>query len=878
MSARLAPLTENAFVRALDAAEDPAEAGGKACNLNRMIGLGMNVPPGIVVTASAFRQFLNTAGLNAAISSIRRDSLNDLQDVAIAIQERIRASKVPAEILDPLLELRHSLLPHGRLIVRSSAVGEDSATASFAGQLDSFAGAATSEEIERALLSCWSSYWNERVLFYQQAKRVQLRGMGVIVQLLVESRISGVLFTQAPGDSARGGDLYAEFCAGPGEALVAGRVTPSRLRISRTDWQWTVEPGEENVSLDARHIESLARASVVLEMEFNAPQDIEWTVDGCDRLFLLQARPITAVAAAPRRVLWSNANVNENFPDVITPFLYSIAREGYYHYFRNLAIAFGLSSKRIQSMEYSFRHIIGVHHSRMYYNLTSIHSVLSQAPFGDSLSRFFNQFVGESQPETESRTAIESRWRSSIEVTKIAVHTTWQYMFFRRGVEEFEHRVDRFAESTRPEDLDRRSALDLRDDLRRFMQIRRHHWTKASLADAAAMVCYGVLRSLLNNAYPADGESALHNNLLKGLSGVVSVQPTIRLWELSRRILADPDLTLWFASTDSSNILDAINSDPEKSDLRDVIEEYLDSWGFRFSGELMLTVASFQENPVPLIDMLKSYLLADGPSPVEAIRKLESERRIETQRILNDLRRTKRLQRVPRLLQAPLVRLALHFTHTAIEMRERARTKQALLYNRCRRIALALGKKLAGAGILETVDDIFFLTYSELDEFLSGHAMFPGQLKAEISIRKLEQTEARGFSAPDSFTLAAGEYLRKTTREKPGNSEAGSEMSGIGACGGKVTAPAAILESVVEAGMLQQGDILVTRQTDPGWGPVFFLIRGLVVERGGMLSHGAIIAREFGLPCVVGVKDATRRIPQRHMLLVDGDRGNVQLL
>src|SRR6185295_11184797 len=429
MSARLAPLTENAFVRALDAAEDPAEAGGKACNLNRMIGLGMNVPPGIVVTASAFRQFLNTAGLNAAISSIRRDSLNDLQDVAIAIQERIRASKVPAEILDPLLELRHSLLPHGRLIVRSSAVGEDSATASFAGQLDSFAGAATSEEIERALFSCWSSYWNERVLFYQQAKRVQLRGMGVIVQLLVESRISGVLFTQAPGDSARGGDLYAEFCAGPGEALVAGRVTPSRLRISRTDWQWTVEPGEENVSLDARHIESLARASVVLEMEFNAPQDIEWTVDGCDRIFLLQARPITAVAAAPRRVLWSNANVNENFPDVITPFLYSIAREGYYHYFRNLAIAFGLSSKRIQSMEYSFRHIIGVHHSRMYYNLTSIHSVLSQAPFGDSLSRFFNQFVGESQPETESRTAIESRWRSSIEVTKIAVHTTWQYMF-----------------------------------------------------------------------------------------------------------------------------------------------------------------------------------------------------------------------------------------------------------------------------------------------------------------------------------------------------------------------------------------------------------------------------------------------------------------
>ena len=290
----------------------------------------------------------------------------------------------------------------------------------------------------------------------------------------------------------------------------------------------------------------------------------------------------------------------------------------------------------------------------------------------------------------------------------------------------------------------------------------------------------------------------------------------------------------------------------------------------------MLTVASLQEEPAPLFDMLKTYLLAQGASPVEAIRKLEEDRIAETARVLKDLRHTKRFAWIPRRLQAPLLQAVLRCAHSAIEMRERARLKQALLYSRCRRIVLAIGKRLTETGVLKAADDAFFMTHTELDDLISGHEMFPADVPERIALRKQTHAADRSCAAPDTFCLREGEYHLSVADVT--TTETDSEMCGIGACGGKVTAPATILESVSEAHKLRQGDILVTRQTDPGWGPVFFLIRGLVIERGGMLSHGAIIAREFGLPCVVGVKDATQRIPQQCLLAVDGDRGHVRIM
>ena len=774
-------------------------------------------------------------------------------------------------------------LPPGPLIVRSSAIGEDGGKASFAGQLDSIANVETTHGLVQSLLACWSSYWNERVLSYQSATGVRLNGMAVIVQSQIVGAASGVLFTQTPRTHKADDRLHVEYCAGPGEALVSGRVTPGSFHISKTP-PYRVEKSEklglavDDLVLSENTKATLATTAIALERHFGAPQDIEWTTDDSGSVFFVQSRPITTFS---RPVLWSNSNINENFPDVVTPLLYSIAREGYYHYFRNLAVAFGLSKARTKAMESAFTHIIGVHHGRLYYNLTSIHDILREAPFGETLARFFNQFVGAEQVAANLRQEHRPRWQQWAEAARIAVQAPARYVSFERRIVEFERRADAFAAATQPENLRDRPILRLRDDMRSFMDIRCHGWTNASLADTAAMVCYGLLQLILHRAYPGAEKASLHNNLLKGLSTVISVQPAVQLWEISRKILLDPRLTEYLSDANSSDIPETLSRHSDWKWLSRDIHEYLHQWGYRFSGELMLTVPCFQENSAPLFDMLKTFLKAEGRSPIESIQKLQSERLAETRRVLEDFRRNKRLPYIPKMLQATILKLLLRSTHRAIEMRERARLKQALLYSRCRRIALAIGHRLAGSGVLQDPNDIFFFTSGELDDFLSGYAMFPGDMRTVVLSRRESQIKDGGQLAPDTFTLSEGAYFHAAANNAGAShdlEDPGEEMRGTGACGGRVTARATVLETVADAHQLLQGDILVTRQTDPGWAPVFPLIRGLVIERGGMLSHGAIIAREFGLPCVAGVKDAMVRIPQHCRITVDGDRGSVRIL
>ena len=172
-------------------------------------------------------------------------------------------------------------------------------------------------------------------------------------------------------------------------------------------------------------------------------------------------------------------------------------------------------------------------------------------------------------------------------------------------------------------------------------------------------------------------------------------------------------------------------------------------------------------------------------------------------------------------------------------------------------------------------DDVFFLTVSELMELTAGGAMFPRATRSLVATRRAEHARLSATSPPDAFTLPEGEYLDAESEQPRAAGRADGQLRGTSACGGRVTGRATVLRDVTEAGRLERGDVLVTKQTDPGWGPVFFLISGLVIERGGMLSHGAIIAREFGIPCVVGVKEATRRIRSGSTITVDGDRGEV---
>jgi rifampicin phosphotransferase len=875
------------FIVPLQEALDEPRVGGKARNLARLINAGHPVPAGFVVTQEALAAFLAETDLLPAIDSLRsRLDVRSPMGIRCAgetIAALVGESTIPEGLAGPLADSLNGL-GDTPVIVRSSAVGEDSEDASFAGQLDSIGNVAGLALARRALLRVWASQWSPRALSYQLSRQVNLRGMGAIVQRQIASAVSGVLFTRAPG---RGRHMLIEYCAGSGDALVSGRENPGRLlvtmdgRESRVEASLEGQPVAESLLTDAL-IFRLAQAGREIASLFGSPQDIEWTIEGDGTLWILQARPITVSETAPASearddVHWSNANVNENFPRPISPLLYSIARVGYYHYFRNLGRAFGISSRRLQAMEHPLRHIIGVHASRMYYNLSSIHGVLRSAPGGELLTSSFNLFVGSGNTSTHAATAHGGRFRvlsQGAELAVIAIKTTWQYLFLTRRVSRFEHTVSQFASQTTPERIRQASREQLLAHFRGFIDIRNHRWKDAALADAAAMVCYALLQRILSRLVPAADQQSLHNNLLKALPDLVSGMPPVKLWELSQFVRADARLHELFRDRKPEEVLQTLRTRDEFQEFNKRLDAFLENWGFRCSGELMLTTPTFQDEPERVVELIQAYLATDATSPATILARQAQERIAET-------RRLKQLLGMPWLI----VGLVLRWTQKAILLRERARLKQALLYTRLRHIALAIGDRLVRADRLERREDIFFLTADEIDALLSGVAMFPDHVRPLVELRQAAQRAHASMTPPDTITLGAGEYLEPADYKPTSGAttvpiarERQPELRGTGACGGRAEARAAVLDDISDAQRLVSGDVLVTRQTDPGWGPVFPLISGLVIERGGMLSHGAIIAREFGIPSVVGVHGATTRIAHGARVHVDGDRGLVRIL
>ena len=434
----------SALVVPLADAGDVRDVGGKARNLARLIRLGHPVPDGFVVTDAALSRFLDEHDLAAdGGDGVRRARRAETLSASARPRRRSpRSSAIARCHPRSSADLDLAIVPFlsDILIVRSSAVGEDSGNASFAGQLDSIADVSGARLVRRALLDVWASRWSARSLTYQLARGASLDGMGVIVQRQVASALSGVLFTVAPDHD---GEMLVEYCAGSGEALVSGRVNPGRVTIDRGSLRWSTRARGSRLAdlppdLLPGLLPALARRALDIERAFGCPQDIEWTMDVEGRLWIVQSRPITVTG--PRRGRTQASNDRTRSPaaqDVLpgcrlkrpararekstgrTPTSTRTFRSrsrrsstrsperGYYHYFRNLALAFGLSRRRVAAMEQPLGHIIGVHGARMYYNLTSIHGILRSAPFGDLLAAWFNQFVG--SEDTDTPAFVESR-------------------------------------------------------------------------------------------------------------------------------------------------------------------------------------------------------------------------------------------------------------------------------------------------------------------------------------------------------------------------------------------------------------------------------------------------------------------------------------
>jgi phosphohistidine swiveling domain-containing protein len=794
-----------------------ANVGGKASSLSRLIECGVPVPAGFAITKDVLSHY------------------EDHKDLPEGFSEE----------LDTCIKS----LKCSQLIIRSSAVGEDSESHSFAGQLDSFVVKNDPESVQDAIYACWKGLQNDRVQAYQAVSGLKLTEMGVVVQEFLEADYAGVTFTRSPHDEKAS---YTEYVKGAGEQLVSGKVTPQSFST-------TGGKQSESAPFDSG---LLVRQSVELKEYYGDDLDIEW-VSKDNKIYFVQARPITVRNTS--KVHWTNTNLNENYPDPISPLLYSIARDSYYHYFKNLAGLLQINPESIRALEYDFSNSVGIWANRIYYNMTSIHNILSSSPLRNYFKDAFNQFVGYGNEDVATPKGLQ---RTSM--LRLAYRLVTLNFSLEKHVQAIEGQVDSFSQKTD-------SATELADFHRlfyEFLDLRFHQWYHASLADFFAMIHYKLLGKFTKKYYGKQSVG-VHNVLIQAIPGLMSSEPLNDTWDLAQLIIKTPGAEDLFMNSKSTDVYEAVQRDPQWAELKKSLKNYLDQWGFRCSGELMFFSKNYIEEPHRFIELLQSYMRNTAQDPRKIIAIKNDERKQASRRFVSKIFKKRHILLPWSLFDTGRLLLFSRLCKQAISSRERVRYKQALMYHKFKNVVKAIGENAAAQGILNQADDILYLSYKEIGELISASTMF--EVKSVVEKRKSEFDIESAKHFPQHFATNFGE--RPDHVEAPIDLVSGAtEFSGLAASGGRVKARVKVLESVLEGEKINRGDILVTKQTDPGWAMVFPLIGGLIVERGGALSHGAIVAREFGIPAVIGIDNITQILKDDDEVIVDGDLGKIQIL
>jgi rifampicin phosphotransferase len=791
--------------------------GAKAANLSRLTDEGVRVPKGFAISSQAYLNYQKT-------------------------------QTVPADLLQEL-EVFLRDLDSPQVIVRSSAIGEDGGTSSYAGQLQSFIADNTAKDVVEKLQLCWRSLEGDRVKTYEVLGTAGLTTMGVVIQPYREPAYAGVLFTHDPSGSNK---TIIEYVPGFAGDLVEGRVTPETVTCSSKDLP-TNAPFQIAELIDA--------SQKVLKIFSGVPQDIEW-IELQGQIHIVQARPITRIR---ERVYWSNTNVNENFPDPLFPFQISFAREGYQHYFRNLGQGLGLSNPQSGSMEYSS--IIGFWNYRMYYNMTSIHRLLQQTPFADYLRNSFDDFIGFQGAPLGHETHTNSWAQKAVALFKMA----WHSLLLPIHVITFESTVSRFSTSySKAETL-----RDLSEAFHEFLEIRFQKWRPASFADFFAMIYYKALELILARV---DSKSARswQGPIVQGLNNLVSHQPLLKLWDLRELIFLQGHEDL-FRNENADQLWKRLQSDPALLKLKNSVDDYIKDWGFRCPGELVLTKPSYTDDPRLFLSVLQSYLKTEPQNPRLLLAKQADQARAIKRTVLKSI--AARFWRRP--LEATglfvLFSVVVPLARLGIASRERVRLKQALAYQILRTTMNGLGQHLQKRQSIREAMDLHFLTFSEISMLLNGESSAANQALVDVRRNAREKDLSVQSDYPDDFFTYLDAPDVRTFENKKAKEDS-DVLSGLSACGGVVTASARVIQTLDEIHLLRKGEILVTRQTDPGWICAFPLISGLIVERGGLLSHSAIVAREFGVPTVVGVRGATDRLVSGQVIRMNADAGVIECL
>jgi rifampicin phosphotransferase len=864
------------ILRGGDALRSP-KSGGKARALADIECAGLAVPPWFVLTADACEYSLAAVGSPECVK-VADDILADLTSAVVALS------------------------PGGEpLAVRSSASDEDGPEHSFAGQLDSYL-AVTPADVPSRVADVWRSAFTDRIIAYRREHGLPItpRPPAVLIQRMVEPRAAGVAFSADPV-SGRRGIAVVSAAHGLGSAVVSGEADADtwlvardatiagRRIVAKRTWHVQDSSAFEGVrsepvpqplvdapaltDAEAVEVATLARRAA---RHFGQPQDIEWALG--DRLYLLQSRPITSLRALRdpdgRPALWDNSNIVESYSGVTTPLTFSFAREIYQHVYEQFCRMMGVPERVIAGHDEVFRNMLGLVRGRLYYNLLNWYRMLALLP-GYRVNRgFMEQMMGvkERLPDETaqelSAAARRGRALDSLYLARTLLGLVGNHMTLNGRVDAFYRRLDEALqppvpplEDQRPDEL----VAHYRDLRGRLLLA----WDAPLVNDFFAMIFYGVLRSMVQRW--CDPLGTLQNDLISGEGGIVSAEPAVRLQRMARIAAAgDPSLGDALVNGTPGDAAAAAASHPA---LAPEYRAYLDRFGERTVNELKLESETLIDDPTPLLRAIGALAhqirsergsVADGASSGDRLRA-DGARRVAESLRGHPLRRAS-------------FGWVLRHARRRVKDRENLRLERTRLFGRVRRIFLELGRRFHAAGLLDDPRDVLYLEVDEALAFVEGRATTT-DLRGLASVRKAEFLAFEGLAPPDERFETRGmvhhghDFKRATARA----AESGDERRGLGCCPGIVRGRVTIVTDPRNAS-LRERSILVAEHTDPGWIMIFPSASALIVERGSLLSHAAIVARELGIPAVVSVAGVTRWLATGDEVEVDGSAGTVRRL
>jgi pyruvate,water dikinase len=880
-----------------------AEMGGKARALAALHRAALPIPDWFVVTGGALNESLGVAAqqnLTAAQTSAE----------ILAVLEGTRPSP---EVMNEINFALDRLLTAGGLVaVRSSASDEDGAEHSFAGQLESHL-FVSRERVAEKIAAVWRSGFSEHIVAYRRQHGLALtpRAPAVLVQRMVNADAAGVAFSADPV-SGRRGVAVVSAVFGLGSALVSGEANADNWFVDRTGKILETRLTEKNAahraapgSSEGVRVEALspdrARQPALTEEQvravaalarrcaahFGRPQDIEWALEG-GKLFLLQSRPITSLAGMPDPDgglnLWDNSNIAESYGGVTTPLTYTFARRAYEEVYRQFCRLMAVPEPRIAENAQVFRCMIGLVRGRVYYNLLNWYRVLAMLPGFTVNRRFMEQMMGvkEGLPDELTRefqpATTADRLKDSFHLAVTIGGLVWNHFTLQRRINKFYARLNAaLRPPTPPLDQMRPDELVAHyQDLERRLLTR---WDAPLVNDFFAMIFYGVLRKLVGK-WCGDTDGTLQNNLLCGEGGIISAEPARRVKELAELAAKHPELVEKMTGAPLEEILGELDRVPE---FAAGYRAYLDKFGDRCLDELKLESATLHDDPTSLLRSVghlaqRLQNKAEASSSEIGASKAAGDSGIEMQ-----LRRQAEARAAEALRGHPLRRLVFNWvlrqTRERVRNRENLRFERTRLFGRVRRIFVALGREFHARDLLAAPADVFYLELEEVLGFCDGTTT-TAKLKELVALRRAEFARYAEMPPPaDRFETRGpvqhGNLYQRATGVT--NAATDGDLKGIGCCPGVVRGRVRVVTDPRNA-VLKPGEILVAERTDPGWIMLFASAAGLLVERGSLLSHSAIVSREMGIPSIVAIAGITRQLRDGDEVEMNGSTGVVKKL